>query len=102
VAHLLEQSFLTRRSIRYQMMERLMRRPHMVRTELCRHGFEARAFPGQKQTLTIRFERFHAIGVLCGLRQAIEIGREALLLRAWCRSTGAPADRVQGERSNRC
>ena len=101
MAHLLEQSFVTPRSIRYQMMERLMRLPHIVRSQPCRHGFDALAFPGQKQTLTIRFQRFHAIGVLCGLRQAIEIGREALLLCAWRRSIGAHADRVQGERCNR-
>jgi hypothetical protein len=43
---------------------------------------------------TIRFQRFHAIGVLCGLRQAVEIRREALLLCAWRRSIGAHADRV--------
>ena len=34
-------------------------------------GSDALAFPGQKQTLTIRFQLFHAIGVICGLRQAI-------------------------------
>jgi hypothetical protein len=36
--------------------------------------------------------------MLCGLRQAVEIRREALLLCAWRRSIGAHADRVQAER----
>jgi hypothetical protein len=76
------------------MMERLMRLPYIAWSHPCRHGFDALAFPGQKKTLTIRFQRFHAIGVLCGLRQAIEIRREALLLCAWRRSIGAHADKV--------
>jgi hypothetical protein len=64
MAHLLEQSFVTPRSIRYKMMERLMCLPHNVRSQPCRHGFDAPAFTGQKKTLTIRFQGFHAIGVL--------------------------------------
>jgi len=76
-----------------------MRLPHMVWSQSCRHGFDALAFPGQKKTLTIRFQRFHAISVLRGLRQAVEIGREALLLCAWRRRSGAHANRVQGTRA---
>ena len=71
---------------------------HIVRSQPRCHGLDALAFSGQKKPFAIQFQRFHAIGVLCGLRQAIEIGREALLLCAWRRNIGAHADTVQGER----
>lgn len=65
-----------------------------VERQPCRQGLDALALSGKEQTRAIGFEWFRAICVLCGLRQAVEIGRKALLLCAWRRRKGAHADKV--------
>jgi len=55
---------------------------HVVGTEAGRHRFHTLAFPGKQQAGAIGLQRDHAIQVPRGLRQAIQIGREAFLLRA--------------------
>ena len=62
---------------------------NVVGTQTRRHGFHTLAFPGQQQAGAIRLQRYHAIQVPRGLRQAFKIGREAFLLGAWRYRVGA-------------
>src|SRR5712692_3885771 len=62
---------------------------HVVGTEAGRHRFHTLAFPGKQQAGAIGLQRDHAIQVPRGLRQAIQIGREAFLLGAWRNRMGA-------------
>src|ERR1700687_2112558 len=62
---------------------------HVVGTEAGRHRFHTLAVPGKQQAGAIGLQRAHAIQVPRGLRQAIQIGREAFLLGAWRNRMGA-------------
>src|SRR6202158_4304877 len=62
---------------------------HCVGKEAARHRFHTLAFPGKQQAGAIGLQRDHAIQVPRGLRQAIQIGREAFLLGAWRNRMGA-------------
>src|SRR5882724_13054390 len=62
---------------------------HVVGTEAGRHRFHTLAFPGKQQAGAIGLQRDYAIQVPRGLRQAIQIGREAFLLGAWRNRMGA-------------
>jgi hypothetical protein len=62
---------------------------HVVGTEASRHRFHTLAFPGQQQAGAIGLQWNYAIQVPRGLRQAIQIGREAFLLGAWRDRVGA-------------
>jgi len=70
-------------------MQRLMSLANIVGAETRRHRFYTLALPGQQQTGAIGFHGNSSIQVLRGLRQAIEIGREAFLLGAWRDRLGA-------------
>src|SRR5882724_2522641 len=62
---------------------------HVVGTEAGCHRFHTLAFPWKQQAGAIGLQRDHAIQVPRGLRQAIQIGREAFLLGAWRNRMGA-------------
>src|ERR1700693_3427852 len=62
---------------------------HVVGTEAGRHRFHTLAFPGKQQAGAIGLQGDHAIQVPRGLRQAVQIGREAFLLGAWRNRMGA-------------
>src|ERR1022692_1647948 len=62
---------------------------HVVRTETGRHRFDTLAFAGKKQARAIGLQRDHPIQVPRGMRQAIQISREAFLLGAWRYRVGA-------------
>src|ERR1700680_4007675 len=62
---------------------------HVVGTEAGPHRSHTLAFPGKQQAGAIGLQRDHAIQVPRGLRQAIQIGREAFLLGAWRNRMGA-------------
>ena len=62
---------------------------HVVGTETGRHGYHALALSGKKQAGAIGLQGDHAIQVPRGMRQAIQIGREAFLLGAWRNRVGA-------------
>jgi len=77
------------RGVSYHVVQRLMGLAHIVGAETSRHRFHALAFPGKQQAGAIGLQRDHAIPVPRGLRQAIQIGREAFLLGAWRNRMGA-------------
>jgi hypothetical protein len=65
-------------------MKRLMRAPYPIAPPLVQRSYvlpEA----ADRYSGTVGLQRCHAIEVLCGLRQAVEIGRKASLLRPWRR-----------------
>src|ERR1700693_3871975 len=62
---------------------------HLVGTEAGRHRFHTLAFPAEQPAGAIGLQRDPAIQVPRGLRQAIQIGREAVLLGAWRNRMGA-------------
>src|SRR5260370_17860904 len=62
---------------------------HVVRTETGRHRFDTLAFARKKQARAIGLQRNHPIQVPRGMRQAIQISREAFLLGAWRNRVGA-------------
>jgi hypothetical protein len=67
---------------------------NIVGTQTSRHRFHALALSRQKQTGAIGLQRNHAIQVPRGLRQAIQIGRDAFLLGAWRNKVGAHDQQV--------
>ena len=71
------------------MVQRLMGLAHVVRAKAGRHRFDTLALSGQQQAGAIRLQRNNSIQVPRGLRQAIEIGREAFFLGAWRDRLGA-------------
>ena len=73
----------------HDMVQRRMGLAHVVGAETSRHRFHALAFPGKQQAGAIGLQRDYAIQVPRGLRQAIQIGREAFLLGAWRNRMGA-------------
>jgi hypothetical protein len=83
--------------MRDQVMQGLVRLPHIVRRGACGHGLNTFPFSGKKQTL-IGFHWFDTISVLRGLRQAIEIGRKAFFLPVWRRRSGAHAQKYTEKR----
>src|ERR1700683_4976660 len=62
---------------------------YLVGTEAGRHRFPTLAFAGKKQARAIGLQRHHSIQVPRGMRQAIQISREAFLLGAWRYRVGA-------------
>src|SRR6266478_2735813 len=62
---------------------------HVVRTEPSCHRFDTLAFARKKQARAIGLQRDHPIQVPRGMRQAIQISREAFLLGAWRNRVGA-------------
>src|SRR5882724_705945 len=62
---------------------------HVAGTEAGCHRFHTLAFPGKQQAGAIGLQWHHAIQMPRGLRQAIQIGREAFLLGAWRNRMGA-------------
>ncbi len=75
--------------IGHQVVQRLMRPPDIVGGQARRHRFDALALTGQQQPRAIRFQGLVTIGVPGGLRQTVEIGRQAFLLGAWRQGSGA-------------
>ena len=71
-----------------------MHAPHIMRSQSRGQGLDTLAFTGKKQTGAVRLQRSYSIKVLCGLRQAVQIGRKALLLHAWRRRRGAHAHKL--------
>jgi hypothetical protein len=62
---------------------------YVVGTQAGRHRFHALAFAGKKQARAIGFQRDYTIQVPRGMRQAIQVSREAFLLGAWRYRVGA-------------
>jgi hypothetical protein len=94
VAHPFEQGLITPRCVGYEMMERLVHALHIIRGQSRGQGLDTFAFTGKKQTGAVSLQRCYAIKVLCGSRQAVQIGRKALLLHAWRRRRGAHAHKL--------
>src|SRR5262249_39902442 len=84
-----EAYFVPPGATRHDVMQRLMGLPQVVRTETGRHWFDTLALSWQQQAGAIKLQRNGSIQVPRGLRQAIEIGREAFLLGAWRKRLGA-------------
>jgi len=54
------------------------------------HGFHGLALAGQQQATAAVFQRFLSVPMPRGLGQALQVGSEALLLRAWPGMGGSP------------
>jgi len=80
---LFQQHLVTPGGIGHHVMQRLVHPANVVGRQTRSHGLHALAFPGQQQARAIRFQRTDSVSVPCGVRQAIEICRKALLLWAW-------------------
>src|ERR1039457_4695587 len=65
------------------MVQGLMRLTNIVGAETSRHRFHTLALPGKQQAGAIGLQRDHAIQVPRGMRQAVQISREAVFLGAW-------------------
>src|SRR5579864_3960463 len=63
--------------------------PHVLRAETGRHRLHALALSGEQQAGAVGLQRNYAILVPRGMRQAIEVSREAFLLGAWRHGLGA-------------
>jgi hypothetical protein len=87
--HCLQHIFVTPGSMGYDMVQRLMGLAHVVGTQAGRHRFHALAFAGKKQARAIGLQRDYPIQVPRGMRQAIQVSREAFLLGAWRYRVGA-------------
>jgi hypothetical protein len=83
--HLRQHCFVVPRCIRHQVVERLMPAANIVWSQARRHRFDTLAFSGQQQSGAIVFQRLVPVGVPRGVCQALDICREAPLLRAWRR-----------------
>ena len=70
---------------------------HLVRRDPGRHRFDTLPFPVEQQAGAISLQRKGAIGMPRGLRQAIEIGREAFRLGAWRHRVGAHEQQLSTE-----
>ncbi len=62
-------------------------RLHTVGTEPRGHRLDALALARQQQPLAVVFKRLVAVGMPGGAGQAVQIGRQAFLLRAWPRGS---------------
>src|ERR1700691_1306752 len=62
---------------------------YVVGTQAGRHRVHPLAFAGKKQARAIGFQRDYPIQVPRGMRQAIQVSREAFLLGAWRYRVGA-------------
>src|SRR5882762_8182657 len=71
------------------MVQGLMSLTNLVGAQTSRHRFHALALSRKQQAGAIGLQRDYAIQVPRGLRQAIQIGREAFLLGAWRNRMGA-------------
>jgi hypothetical protein len=71
--------------MRHNVVQRLMGLAHVIGAQPGRHRFDTLALPWQQQARAIRLQGNDAIQVPRGLRQAIEISREAFVLGAWRR-----------------
>lgn len=65
------------------MVQRLVHPSQVVSTETGGHGFDAFPFPWQQQSRAVVLQWSVPIGMPCGFRQAPDICRKALFLRAW-------------------
>ncbi len=63
-------------------------RLHTVGTEPRGHRLDALALARQQQPLAVVFQRLVAVGMPGGAGQAVQISRQAFLLRAWPRRSG--------------
>jgi hypothetical protein len=64
-------------------MQRLMHASDVVGGESRGHGLDTLPFARQQQSRAIVLQRNVPIGMPCGFRQALDICRKALFLRAW-------------------
>ena len=71
------------------MVQRLMSLAHIFRTKPGRHRFHTLALPRKQQAGAVGLQGSYAILVPRGMRQAIEVSREAFLLCAWRHGVGA-------------
>jgi hypothetical protein len=83
LAYRLQNVLIAPGRVSHNMVQGLMGLTHVVGTEAGRHRLHTLAFPRKQQAGAIGLQRDHAIPVPRGLRQAIQIGREAFLLDAW-------------------
>lgn len=65
------------------MMHRLPGRLHAARMQACGHGLDALALDVEQQAGAVVLQRLMPVLVPHGLAQAVEVIREARLLRAW-------------------
>jgi hypothetical protein len=89
MAYGFEKVCITPGGVGYHMVQGLMGLAHAVRAKASRHRFHTLALARQQQAGAIGLHRNRPIQVPRGLRQAIQIGREAFLLGAWRNRVGA-------------
>jgi hypothetical protein len=82
--HLLQYRGIAPRRIGHQMVQGLVHSPHIMGRQPCGHRLNTLALARQPQAGAVAVQRPNSVGMPCGLRQAIEIGRKASLLWAWC------------------
>ena len=70
-------------------MQRLVQAADIAGSQSGRHRLDALAPARQQQHRAIGLQRLNPVGMPHGRRQAVEVCRKALLLRAWPRSLGA-------------
>lgn len=87
--HRFQHVVITPRGLGHDMVQGLVGLADVVGKQPCGHGFHALALSWQQQTGAIRFQGSRTIGMPCGQRQAIEIGRKAFFLGAWRYRVGA-------------
>jgi hypothetical protein len=83
ITYLPQDSFIAPWGVRYDMVQRLMRPPNIIRGEPGRNRFHTLALTGQQQAGTVVLQWNCSIYMPCGLRQAFHKCRKALLLWAW-------------------
>jgi hypothetical protein len=79
----IQNRFVAPWGVRNQMVQRLVHPSHIVASQLGGHGFDAFPFAGQQQAGATVLQWKVTIGMPCGFRQALNICRKALFLRAW-------------------
>jgi hypothetical protein len=83
LAHVFQNGFVAPGRIRYQMVQRLVRAPDIIRSHAGGYGLDALSLTRQQQSGTVSLHRSAAISVPCSFRQAIRVCRKALFLWAW-------------------
>jgi len=92
VAHAAEQGLIAPWCLGHYMVQRLVHPPDVIRGQTRRHRLDALTLSRKQQSGAIRLQGNSTIHVPCGLRQAVKIGRKALLPGAWRFGVGAHAD----------
>ena len=82
-AHRREHGLIAPGSFGHPMMQGLAGGLHALRVQASGHGFHGLPLAGQQQAAAGVFERFLSVPMPCGLGQALHLGSQALLLRAW-------------------